>query len=214
MKIVKQNSIINIKVAKKIVSANIRFGEKITKTQSFFYQPIGVSYDKHGYEIIEKQGCLQKIVRFCPNEIGEYFVDLYDKNGVCVDTKAFCSIPSSNQKPLRIKNGEIFDDKGQSFLPIGINMSFPDCYQNSNGQEFGLSKGVSYLGLQQYEKWFQNFSKNGGNFVRIWCSSAYWSVDKDDSLEEFEYAQFSKLDKLFQLANKYNLRIKLTIEKF
>lgn len=37
------------------------------------------------------------------------------------------------------------------FMPIGINMAFPQSFAVSDGSEFGQSDNIAYIGLKQYE---------------------------------------------------------------
>lgn len=211
-RIVGQNKIVDYTVGKVIASAKITSGNEEITTTPFSYQPIDITYDEHGYERITSKR-KRRIIRFCLSEEGDYTVTLYDKEDKLVKTEYFQVIPSKRQAKLHIKYGIAYEKDGKYFLPYGINMAFPEAFKDSNGQEFGLQHTVSFLGLRQYDTWIKKCAQNGINLIRIWCSCSYFSPDKDE-LGEYDYAQFTKLDKIFEIANKYKVRLKLTLEHF
>ena len=213
LKRIQQNSIVDIIVEDECVCARIYNQEQEEVIEPFIYQSIQFDYDEHGYERINNSGSAQRIVRFSPSKTGEYRVDLYNKKHEILSSRFFISIVSNKQEKLVIKNGEGYFSNGTYFLPYGVNMAFPEAYLDSNGKEFGTRESVSFLGLKQYEKWIRLCAKNGINLIRIWCGSTYFSPDTEE-LGVLDYAQFSKLDKIFEMANRYKVRLKLTIEKF
>lgn len=66
---------------------------------------------------------------------------------------------------------------------------------------------------KQYERWFKKCRKNGVNVVRLWCGDEYFNPDGDD-VGSLRYEQFTKLDLLVKLAEKYQIKLKLTFEHF
>lgn len=91
---------------------------------------------------------------------------------------------------------------GDPYIPIGINMVGP-------GGRYHDPDSA----LMEMETWMKNLSENGGNYIRVWLSQSYWDIeDRQAGIYREEKAQ--RIDKLFQLARKYNLRIKITMEHF
>ena len=210
---IKQNSIVDLKVPSSVAFAKVFGGKQVIEVFPFDFQPICVTYDDHGYEHISNKGRKRRIVRFCPIETGEYKVQFFDKQGNIVEEKSYISNSSTFQKPLKIKNGKGYDENGKYFLPIGINLAFPERFQDSSGAEFGTRESFSTLGLRKYESWIKKVAQNGVNLVRIWCGSFYLTPEKEE-LGTFDYTKFTLLDKIFEIANKYNVRLKLTIDTF
>lgn len=208
----KRNVVIDIKVNEKVVKAYIYRDGDFETVYPFMHQPIEICYDEHGYEQIKEIKKLEKTIRFCPEKSGEYFMECYDENDCIIQTKKFNVVDSSAQSRLKIDRGEAWKDDGTYFLPIGINLTYPDSFKESKGVEFKTNDKVVFLGLKQYESWIKRCAGNGVNLIRIWGGSSYFTPDKVE-LGEYDYKQFSKLDKVFEIANKYKVRIKLTIEK-
>lgn len=213
MNLIKQNSIVNVNVPAQAAKAKIFGGDQALETFPFVYQPVCISYDEHGYEKVKAKGKKRKIIRFSPSKIGKYRVYLFNEDERLLEEKEYIVTASNSQKPLKIKNGKGYDENGKFFFPIGINLAFPEGFKDSSGVEFGTKESVSYLGLKQYEIWFKNCAQNGVNLARIWCGSFYLAPEKEE-LGSFDYVKFTLLDKIFELANKYKVRLKLTIDSF
>lgn len=213
MKQVLQNSVVTIRIKEGVayVTMTTEKGREILKP--FVYQPLDITYDDHGYEHAAKKEESYEAVRTSFSTVGEFRVDFYDKSGKVLYFEDYSSVSSDCQERLFVRDGEGYYPNGNYFQPFGINMTYPTKYRNSNGTEFGLTEEFSVLGLRQYERWFAACAKNGVNLVRIWCGGEYFSPDTK-RMGEFDYAQFTKLDKLFALANRFKLRLKLTMEHF
>jgi len=209
----KQNSLVNIIVDKKVAYAKVWNGREEIIVEPFIHQPVEFFYDEHGYERVNLIGKERIQIRFSLSKIGDYQIDFFAGNGELLKTEMISIVRSNHQEKLTIIDGQGYYSNGKYFIPYGINMAYPEAYPDSNGCEFGLKKSTSFLGLKQYEKWMRDCAKNGINLVRIWCGCAYFSPDLED-VNKVNYAQFSKLDKIFEMANRYNIRLKLTFEKF
>ena len=209
----KQNSLVNIIVDKKVAYAKVWNGREEIIVEPFIHQPVEFFYDEHGYERVNLIGKERIQIRFSLSKIGDYQIDFFAGNGELLKTEMISIVRSNHQEKLTIIDGQGYYSNGKYFIPYGINMAYPEAYPDSNGCEFGLKKSTSFLGLKQYEKWMSDCAKNGINLVRIWCGCAYFSPDLED-VNKVNYAQFSKLDKIFEMANRYNIRLKLTFEKF
>jgi hypothetical protein len=92
---------------------------------------------------------------------------------------------------------------GQTYVPIGINMINPSG-RNSNNVDSAFS---------EIEQWMKSLSMNGGNYVRIWLSQSFWDVE-EDSAGRYDEEKAKRIDRFIEMARKYHLYIKLTLEHF
>lgn len=74
-------------------------------------------------------------------------MECYDENDCIIQTKKFNVVDSSAQSRLKIDRGEAWKDDGTYFLPIGINLTYPDSFKESKGVEFKTNDKVVFLGL-------------------------------------------------------------------
>lgn len=180
----------------------------------FRYEHIDVNYNDRGFEKINSTGHDMRY-RFCADTPGKYVV--YEISGDKMVSEYEIEVKDGNKHgyvQVSDENRKYFSyTDGENFLPIGINMAFPKQYRLSNGKEFGLSGKFAYLGLRQYETWIKKASSAGVNLIRIWCGHDYFTPEHGDN-NDFLYEQFSKVDKIFELAHKYNVKIKITIDQF
>ena len=179
----------------------------------FKYQPIKVSYDEEGIETIEPIGREEIHCRYTPDFTGEATIEFH---GAKMSTLELNVLPSDSHGyvEIGITDGKYFAYTDRTpFFSVGINTAFPTVYGKSNGTEFGLSKAFKYIGLKQYERWFKKLSENGCNVARVWLGCEYFNPDTEQAYE-FDYKQFSKIDKLLELAKKYSINLKLTLEQF
>lgn len=86
---------------------------------------------------------------------------------------------------------------GKTWIPVMINLIIHD------GEESEVFNSV--------EEYFRNFSQNGGNAVRIWISSPFLEIE-DTKEGLYDPVKFSRLDHLLDLAGKYHIRIKFTLQ--
>lgn len=188
---------------------------EITEVMPFKYVPIAVSYNEEGYEKITAEDKCEYKYRFAPSVRGTYYVCEMNGEKKLSDYKfevdsegghGYIKVNGKNRKYFSYTDGTVF-------LPVGMNMVFPTKYQLDSGVEFGLGNKYSYLGLKQYEAWIRKASKYGVNLIRIWCSDKYFEAEKENA-GEYAYERFTLLDKIFELAHKYNVKIKLTLEQF
>ena len=205
----------------------LRFDEKIEKVEicdpfgcteiayTYEYQPIKVEYDEEGIEHVSPVGDPVVTARYTPRECGEYTFKAYGDNGLSETLKAYVS-DSRDHGYVEVskKDKRYFSyTDGEPFFWMGINLCFPTAYEVSSGTEFGLSGNVAYIGLRQYERWMKKCSENGVNVVRIWLGHDYWSPDTENTYE-LDGAKLSKIDAVVDLAKKYGLKLKLTVEQF
>lgn len=89
---------------------------------------------------------------------------------------------------------------GRPYVPIGLNMIAPP------GREEGEA-------LARMEDWMRRLSENGGNFIRLWLSNAFFDVEHAKS-GVYDEQKAKRIDAVLALAHKYNIRVKMTLEHF
>ena len=176
----------------------------------FLKQDIRLIYDEEGIETVEKYGEPYYVIRFFPNMCGVYRVCLNDRveliNVTGGGNKGYIEVSKYDKRYLAYTDSS-------PYFPIGINLAFISPISKSDGTEFGLSRQYRYLGLRLYERWFKACAENGVNMARIWLGQEYLCPDTLNA-GEFDLIQFAKIDILISLAEKYGIKLKLTIEQF
>ncbi|MFN2457533.1 MAG: cellulase family glycosylhydrolase, partial [Chitinophagaceae bacterium] len=89
---------------------------------------------------------------------------------------------------------------GKPYIPIGLNL-------------IGMGRFGTDSGFVQIENLLQKLSKNKGNYFRIWLSDKFFDIEHTKS-GKYDEVKAERLDKVIQMAAKYNLHIKGTIEHF
>ncbi|MDR1279420.1 MAG: hypothetical protein LBK99_01175 [Opitutaceae bacterium] len=92
-------------------------------------------------------------------------------------------------------------EDGTTFVPIGLNLSFPRFVQNEEE------------GLALYESWLRELAANGGNFFRLWLGHPFFDVEPERA-GEFDEAAAGRLGRVLGLAGSPGLRVKVTLEHF
>ncbi len=90
---------------------------------------------------------------------------------------------------------------GTPYIPNGLNVVHP-------GGDVSTEDG-----LAQMERWMKALADNGGNYLRIWMSSAFWDVERERA-GVFDEQRAQRVDGLLELARRYGIRVKVTIEHF
>jgi len=91
-------------------------------------------------------------------------------------------------------------DNGDFYFPIGLNIAW------SNQQGLGV--------LQDYERWLDRFSQNGGNLARVWMAAWSFGLEWNDTgLGNYSKRQKQAwlLDQVFKLAEERDVTIMLTL---
>lgn len=110
------------------------------------------------------------------------------------ENSLYVQINAINNQYLQLSNGN-------TFIPIGLNIPFIR-YEDKESEILGI-----------YERYFQELSKNGGNLVRIWLGAPAFEVEHEKAgVYDLSIAQ--RMDKIVDLAEKYNIRIKFCLEHF
>lgn len=208
---------INFEKDSNVTSVKFLKPDGTTETvETFIYQPAVFEYNDRGYETVIANGDVQLVARYTPDVVGNYKFTVYCGNeAIFIDefyaeqgdwANSYIGVSQKDARYFALSNGDCF-------FPIAANIIRPDSFPAASGTEFGRTNKEDTIGLKQYEWWFKQFAKNGGNFVRLWLSTPYFNVETDDP-SEFDYLQFTKLDEMVKLAKKYSIRLKFTFDYF
>lgn len=91
---------------------------------------------------------------------------------------------------------------GKPYIPVGINMINPSGRNSENPDSAFL----------EIDAWMKSLSENGGNYIRVWLSQSFWDIENEAGRYSVEKAR--RIDRFIEMARKYNLRIKMTLEHF
>lgn len=89
------------------------------------------------------------------------------------------------------------------YVPVGINLINPSGRNHNNADS----------AFYEIELWMKNLAENGGNYVRIWLSQSFWDME-DQAAGTYREEKVRRIDRFIEMARKYKLRIKLTLEHF
>ncbi len=91
-----------------------------------------------------------------------------------------------------------FDD-GSPYFPIGLNLAWAASLENT---------------LADYNRWFSELSRNGGNFARIWMASWSFGIEWNDTgLGDYtkRLKQAWLLDQVVRMASQHGIYLMLTL---
>ena len=109
------------------------------------------------------------------------------------DLAEFVQISKRDPRYFELSNGK-------PYIPIGLNMITPPWRDDDD-----LTK------LEN--EWFKPLHENKGNFIRVWLATPDLDIERVGS-GIFEEKPPAKLNRLFALARKYGIRLKLCTENF
>ena len=92
---------------------------------------------------------------------------------------------------------------GKPYVPVGINMIHASERYHDNPDS----------AFYEIERWMKTLSENGGNYIRVWLSQSFWDIE-DQQAGKYSEEKAQRIDRFIEMARKYNLRIKLTLEHF
>ncbi|UTW61373.1 DUF5060 domain-containing protein [bacterium SCSIO 12741] len=154
-------------------------------------------------------------VRFTPEEVGNYVIKLgfYFPNEnlyVPIPNVSFSSLTESkpNSSFIRLNNGFDYSyDNGQVYHPIGLNVPGNPAWGQSSGPKVNF-----------FETIFQRFDENGVNHARIWMNYAGtmaiqgigYTYGCEPYLYRFNLADAYAFDQVFELAEQYNITLKIS----
>jgi hypothetical protein len=142
-------------------------------------------------------------VRFTPDETGAWSAVAYVlAHAIRSIPITFEVMPSSQPGFIRTNPGNPYYlayDNGDFFFPIGVNMAW---------------WGECCDPLQQYRKWLDQFSANGGNTIRVWMAAWSFGIEwKDTGLGNYDNRQYEAwlLDQLFIMAGEHHVKVILVL---
>jgi hypothetical protein len=105
------------------------------------------------------------------------------------------------------------DDVRSSF--VRISKENPYYFELSNGDPYiPVGANVCWArDMTTMESYFQKLAENGGNFLRIWLSNPLFEIIKTDGTG-INQQSVANVDKLFELAKKHKIRMKMCLESF
>ena len=92
---------------------------------------------------------------------------------------------------------------GTPFIAIGYNLARPR-YCNT------LSEDECFNMIETHMK---EISQNGGNYVRLWASHAFYEIE-DARAGVYNPKKIARIDRFMSLARKYGIRVKICLEHF
>ena len=117
-------------------------------------------------------------------------------NPLPLKSRGFIEISKENPSYFQFSDGT-------PYIPAGINMINPS----------GRYRNEPDSSLFEIEQWMKNLSENGGNYIRVWLSQSFWDLE-DKAAGEYSEEKAQRIDRFVELARRYNLRIKMTLEHF
>jgi hypothetical protein len=138
----------------------------------------------------------------------KYFLFIVPFLSICTFSCREDSSPSQGKLPRYIQvckeNTSYFSySDGTPYIPIGINLINPSGrYQQNPDSAF-----------YEIEQWMKQLSENGGNYIRIWLSQSFWDME-DEMAGKYSDEKIKRIDRFFEMARKFKLRVKITLEHF
>jgi hypothetical protein len=160
-------------------------------------------YQEYDLQTRQTKGSPGWKVRFTPDETGDWNAVAY-ANNLGVQSKPFSfSVTASNRTGfVRINptnSRYLAFDNGNFFFPIGLNMGW-------------WKEGSDPV--DQYGEWFDEFTANGGNTIRVWMATWSFGIEwKDTGLGDYDHRLYEAwlLDQLFRLADEHGVKIILVL---
>ena len=97
---------------------------------------------------------------------------------------------------------------------VQISTENPHYFQLSNG-DYYIPIGCNIAAIdsrESMETYMKALHDNGANYARVWLNSALFEIEK--VYGEWDETSLSNLDRLFELATLYDIKLKLCIESF
>lgn len=145
-------------------------------------------------------------VRFAPDTIGTWTVQVWVQDSNGVDTaaiKSFTCVNPTNPKNegyVRTNDSKYLSfDTGNPYVPIGHNI----CWSTNNR-------------LVDFQNWLGKLSENGGNFFRLWhCHwgiSLEWLGNGYQGLKQYRQDNAHYLDELHDMGNEEGIYIMVCLQ--
>ncbi len=194
--------------------------EKIYTVPGFYYQQYERKIENN-IEVLTPVGYPYWKVRFTPEKEGKYrfYIKVKDKEGEKKSDINYFIVEFSDTINKFIKVSD-FDKRyfsfkdGEFFYPVGINIRSPtdERYSRMMKKPSEPDKGTFY-----YEEIFKKLNENGINFTEIWMapwfSALEWKENRPGykGIGYYNLRNAWKLDKILELAEKYNIYIQLVL---
>ncbi len=182
---------------------------------AYRHQPAELEYDRHGYESVVSRGNELLAVRFTPDQPGAVQWEACRGEDI-VQEGSFKCVESDHPGYVEVSSRDpryfAFTD-GSSYCPIGVNLCWPVYDRLPTGGEFDTSKRRGSQGVKDYERWFADMARNGGNYTRLWLSSPILNTETERA-GVTDPAAFARLDAIVELARQYGIRLKMCLEHF
>ena len=194
--------------------------EKTFIVPGFYYQDYERKIE-NGEEILLPVGYPYWKIRFTPEKYGRYkfYIKVKDSEGEkLTDIYYFLVEPSDNKNKFitvsQIEKNFFSFKNGDFFYPVGINIRSPtdERYLKLVKKNPEPDKGTFY-----YEEIFKKMNENGLNFTEIWMSPWFCALEWKENRPGYKGVGYYnlrnawKLDKILELAEKYNIYIQLVI---
>lgn len=90
---------------------------------------------------------------------------------------------------------------GSPYIPIGLNMISPP------------PAATEEESLHGFDAWLASLSAHGGNYLRVWLSNPFWSVEHE-KCGVYNEARARRIDRLLEMCRVHHIRVKMTLEHF
>jgi hypothetical protein len=90
---------------------------------------------------------------------------------------------------------------GSPYIPIGLNMISPP------------AAATEEESLHGFDAWLTSLSAQGGNYIRVWLSNPFWSVEHE-KCGVYDEARARRIDRLLEMCRAHHIRVKMTLEHF
>jgi len=143
------------------------------------------------------------VLRFCPPKQGEWTLTATvatSTGGNATATRKFRVAASAADGFVHTssRNPRYWQlDSGKSFVPIGLNLCWPD-----------------KTGLSSYDLRFARLRSVGGNFARIWTTQERRLENEQVGLGRYDVHAAAYYDSIFDLAGKHGIRTMLTFDDY
>lgn len=184
---------------------------------AFRYVPYRFDYNRQGYEQTEVAGPTATAVRFTPELPGKWTWQARQGEEI-VDAGGFECVAGPEALPgwigISPHDSRYFcHSTGEPYVPVGLNLCWPQSFPLSSGTEFGLSSQSGTLGVAEYDRWFARLAAAGANYARLWLGAPYFRIDTQTAGEVDDRA-LSRLDAVIARARHHGIRLKLCLEHF
>lgn len=116
--------------------------------------------------------------------------------------ETYVRVSSENPSYLELSDGT-------PYIPIGVNLCILR-KMDENGKTILLEEDEA---LEKMEFYFQKLAENGGTYARVWLGMPVFDIETERP-GHFDAQKIENVRRLLDLAQKYNIRLKLCIEHF